>query len=68
MPLDLELVSLSAALLLAAVAWPVAAQIARRRQPATARARRATAALLGFLGPAALTTAGMALLVAARFL
>lgn len=68
MPLDLELISLSAALLLAAAAWPVLAQAARRRQLSTPRGRRATTALLSFLGPAALTTTGMALLVTARFL
>lgn len=68
MPLDLELISLSAALLLAAAAWPVLAQAARRRQLAARRGGQVSTALLGFLGPAALTAAGMVLLVVARFI
>jgi hypothetical protein len=68
MPLNLELISLSAALLLAATAWPVLAQAARRREPAARRGGQVSTALLGFLGPAAMTAAGMALLVVARFL
>jgi hypothetical protein len=70
MPLDLELVALSAALLLAAALWPALAQGARRRQLSTSggRARTPTASLLGFFGPAVLTTAGMVLMVTARFL
>jgi hypothetical protein len=68
MPLDLELISLSAALLLAAAAWPALAQVARRRQLAAPRGGQASTAPLGFLGPAALTAAAMVLLVVARFL
>ncbi len=70
MPLDLELISLSAALLLAAAAWPMLAETARRRRLTTTRGpeRRRVTALSAFVGPAALTTVGMILLVAARFL
>jgi hypothetical protein len=69
MPLDLELIAFSAALLLAAALWPALAQAARRRRLSTSggRVRTPTTALVGFLGPATLTTAGMVLMVAARF-
>lgn len=70
MALDLELRTLSTALLLAAALWPALTQAARRRQPTTTdrRLRSSHTTLLGFLGPVALTTAAMALMVAARFL
>lgn len=69
-PSNPGLISLSAALLLAAVVWPSLAKAARRRQLTTTRGpgRTQATALLDVLGPAALTTAGMVLLVAARFL
>lgn len=70
MALDLELLTLSTALLLAAALWPALTRAARRRQLTTTgrRLRSSRTTLLGFLGPVALTTAAMALLVAARFL
>lgn len=69
MALDLELLTLSTALLLAAALWPALTQAARRRQlTTTGRPRSRHATLLGFLGPVALTTAAMALMVAVRFL
>ncbi|MEX5259765.1 hypothetical protein [Kocuria sp. CPCC 205263] len=70
MALDLELLTLSTALLLAAALWPALAQAARRRQLTTTgrRLRSPRATLLGFLGPVALTAAAMALMVAVRFL
>jgi hypothetical protein len=69
MALDLELLTLSTALLLAAALWPALTQAARRRRPATTgrRLRSPRATLLGFLGPVALTAAAMALMVAVRF-
>ena len=70
MALDLELLTLSTALLLAAALWPALTQAARRRRLTTTgrRLRSPRATLLGFLGPVALTGAAMALMVAARFL
>ena len=70
MALDLELLTLSTALLLAAALWPALTQAARRRQLTTTgrRLRSPRATLLGFLGPVALTGAAMALMVAVRFL
>ncbi len=70
MALDLELLTLSTALLLAAALWPALTQAARRRQLTTAgrRLRSPHTSLLGFLGPVALTTAAMALMVTVRFL
>ena len=69
MALDLELLTLSTALLLAAALWPALTQAARRRQLTTTgrRLRRSHTTLLGFLGPVALTTAAMALMVTVRF-
>ena len=70
MALDLELLTLSTALLLAAALWPALTQAARRRQLTTTgrRLRNSHTSLLGFLGPVALTTAAMALMVTVRFL
>ena len=70
MALDLELLTLSTALLLAAALWPALTQAARRRQLTTTgrRLRSSHTSLLGFLGPVALTTAAMALMVTVRFL
>ena len=70
MVLDLELLTLSTALLLAAALWPALAQAARRRQLSASggRIRAPHTTLLWFLGPVALSTAAMALMVAARFL
>ncbi|MFE7630567.1 hypothetical protein [Kocuria sp. NPDC057446] len=69
MALDLELLTLSTALLLAAALWPALTQAARRRQlTTTGRLRSPHTTLLCFLGPVALTTAAMALMVAVRFL
>ncbi len=70
MALDLELLTLSTALLLAAALWPALAGVARRRQLTTTgrRIRTPHTTLLGFVGPLALTTAAMALIVTVRFL
>lgn len=70
MPLDLQLILLSTALLLAAALWPALNEASRRRQLTTAggRSRGPDGSLLSFLGAVALATAAMALMVTARFL
>ncbi|MFF0991476.1 hypothetical protein [Kocuria nitroreducens] len=70
MPLDLELILLSTALLLAAALWPALTKAVRRKRPTTTggRIRAPYTTVLGFFGPVALTTAAMALMVTARFL